>query len=304
PVAFEVQNDGPSFAATVEISPGQFNQGQSRLTTVELPTGTMKRFVIPVYSASRFNYNWNARLLDERGKVRAEAIGLRTRRQYQLQGVLAGAVARTASGLPTFPETKSRQSDLKPEVARLQTPLFPDSPIALEGLDVIYLNSEKALELRVPQVTALLAWLHAGGHLVVGVEQVTHVNGNEWLRQLIRAELTGMTVAQKHSEIQEWLRTQRSYRVIPANRRGTGNQTFDPIDLFGNLADDPKFEEQALEVTVVGARRDTGVLMGSEAAPLALTAKRGRGELTVLLFSPEREPFQSWKNRSYFWAKM
>src|SRR3954453_3263798 len=35
PVSFEVQNDGPSFTGVVEISPGQFDQGQSRLTTVD-----------------------------------------------------------------------------------------------------------------------------------------------------------------------------------------------------------------------------------------------------------------------------
>ena len=57
-------------------------------------------------------------------------------------------------------------------------------------------------------------------------------------------------------------------------------------------------------MAVVGARRDASVLFGSEAAPLALAAKRGRGQITALLFSPEMEPFLSWKNRPYFWAKM
>src|SRR6266699_1938439 len=100
PVSFEVQNDGAPFTAVVEIAPGQFNQNQTRLMTVELPTGTMKRFVIPVFSASRFTYNWSARLLDERGKVRAETIGLRTRKQNQWRIPLAGAVSRTSGGVP------------------------------------------------------------------------------------------------------------------------------------------------------------------------------------------------------------
>jgi len=311
PVSFEVQNDGPSFTGVVEISPGQFNQGQSRLMTVDLPSQTMKRFVVPVYSSSRFAYSWNARLLDERGKVRAETIGLRPRKQSQWRSVLAGAVTRTAAGLPTLPDLKSQRSELKPEVARLQTALFPDNPIALEGLDSIYLNSEKALELKVPQVTALLAWLHGGGHLIVGVEQVAHVNGNEWLRQLVRCELTAMTTVPAHREIQDWLHSsrrsdgqERSYRIFsPGNRKGSGNQ-IDETNPFANLADDPKFELQSLEVAVVGSHRDANVLFGSEAAPLALTAKRGRGQLTVLLFSPEMEPFLSWQNRPYFWAKM
>src|SRR2546423_15271171 len=131
PVSFEVQNDGPSFTGVVEISPGQFNQSQTRLMTVELPTGTMKRFIVPVYSSSRFTYNWSARLLDERGKVRAEAMNLRLRKQNQWLIPLAGALTRTTAGMPIFPETKSRQNELRPDVARLQTTLFPDNPIAL-----------------------------------------------------------------------------------------------------------------------------------------------------------------------------
>src|SRR2546423_3242595 len=35
-----------------------------------------------------------------------------------------------------------------------------------------------------------------------------------------------------------------------------------------------------------------------------LFRSRGRGQITELLFSPEREPFRSWKNREWFWAKL
>ncbi len=38
--------------------------------------------------------------------------------------------------------------------------------------------------------------------------------------------------------------------------------------------------------------------------PLIVTASRGRGRVTGLLFSPEREPFRSWKNLPTFWAKL
>jgi len=322
PVSFEVQNDGAPFIGTVEISPGQFNQSQTRLMTVELPTGTTKRFVIPVFSASRYTYNWSARLLDERGKVRAESIGLRTRKQNQWLTPLAGAVSRSAAGMPTLPETKSKQSDLKPDVARLQTALFPDSPIALEGLDTIYLNSEKALELKQPQVTALLAWLHGGGHLIVSVEQVIHVTGNEWLRQLLPCELSGMTSVQSHPDIQEWLRStrrsdgrERDYsrlvseggttrRNVDARRNVSKPAVYETTNPYANLAVDPKFEELPLEVAVVASKRNGSVLMSSGDTPLAMTARRGRGQLTVLLFSTEMEPFLSWKNRPHFWAKM
>jgi hypothetical protein len=35
-----------------------------------------------------------------------------------------------------------------------------------------------------------------------------------------------------------------------------------------------------------------------------VSAPRGRGRITVLLFSPEREPFVQWKNLPTFWAKV
>jgi len=35
-----------------------------------------------------------------------------------------------------------------------------------------------------------------------------------------------------------------------------------------------------------------------------ITANHGRGRVTALMFSPEREPFRSWKNLPTFWAKL
>src|SRR5947199_2835595 len=66
PAVFEVFNDGPSFKGLLELSPGQFGQGQVREVPVELPTGTFKRLVIPVFSAQQYGFSsWNIRLLDE-----------------------------------------------------------------------------------------------------------------------------------------------------------------------------------------------------------------------------------------------
>src|SRR5436190_24048572 len=67
PVVFEVFNDGPTFNAVIELTPGQFGQGQLRQIPVELPTGALKRISIPVFSAQQYGVlNWNVRLLDER----------------------------------------------------------------------------------------------------------------------------------------------------------------------------------------------------------------------------------------------
>src|SRR5213593_3241019 len=54
PLVCEAKNDGPTFTGTVELTSG--NQGQTRRMTVELPTGTLKRFVLPVFSSTAQSY--------------------------------------------------------------------------------------------------------------------------------------------------------------------------------------------------------------------------------------------------------
>jgi hypothetical protein len=54
----------------------------------------------------------------------------------------------------------------------------------------------------------------------------------------------------------------------------------------------------------MGALRDGRVVVTAGDKPLIVTANRGRGRVTLLLFSPEREPFRSWKNLPTFWAKL
>src|SRR2546422_397030 len=72
PVICEIKNDGPSFNGVIEQNGGSFNQGQVHKVEVELPTGTLKRLLLPVFSTTRgFNTSWDVRLLDERGKLRA-----------------------------------------------------------------------------------------------------------------------------------------------------------------------------------------------------------------------------------------
>jgi hypothetical protein len=67
PVTCEIQNDGPSFNGLVEITGGQFGNGQARRIAIELPTGTKKRFSVPLYCTSRYRVTVDATLLNEKG---------------------------------------------------------------------------------------------------------------------------------------------------------------------------------------------------------------------------------------------
>ena len=347
PITCEVQNDGPAFNGIIEVSAENIGGGQTRRVKVDLPTGTLKRVVIPVFfTAARV---WSVRLLDERGKVRAEQSGLNAKPIPNELPLVAG-LSRTVQGLPAFPElpaTPIRQLSASAYgAARLQADSFPDNPLALESIDLLYLNSAKALELKEPQAYALLAWLQNGGHLVVGVEQISDITGNPWLRDLMPCTLTDARNLENHPQLDQWLRgpwtsgrfeelnaaaeamrqtaaAQAAVRMAAAQaaaaRRGGGsaptNAVTTPVRRGGsagggaaagspvNLLDDAVFEAAPLPI-LTGTMRDGTILIGDDAAPLAVTAERGRGRITVLAFSPEREPFVSWKNRGWFWAKL
>src|SRR5437899_3181598 len=172
PVVCEIKNDGPSFNGVVELSGAGLVQGQSHRVAVELPTGTLKRLTIPVFSTTRgFNTSWDVRLLDERGKLRAEQPGLRASKNISPRAPLIGALARVPSGAPVLRTILPQSPELQPTTARLQPAILPDNPLVLEGLRALYLNSERAADLRDTQVQALFSWLNAGGHLIVAVEQ-------------------------------------------------------------------------------------------------------------------------------------
>lgn len=331
PVGCEVYNDGPGFNAVFELTAGQYGSGQTRRVVLELPTNTRKRFVIPVFSAQGQYASWDARLLDERGKVRAERLAVRAKMDVSSKSPMFGALPRTFAGLPTLPEVKAKQNPIQPIVARLQVEFFPDNPIALEGLDTLYLNSEKALDLKANQVAALLAWVHAGGHLIVGVEQPTDVNAMLWMRNLLPCDLSGLATVKPGAAVQAWLPSvQQEIRQVPPNvptfprpgpvtpgqrvnpqmaqRYGMGPRpgTAQPGQVLSplvNLPDDAAFDQSDLTVAT-GENRDGKIVLSTGGKPLVFEAERGRGLVTVLAFSPEREPFRSWKNRSWFWVRL
>ncbi len=314
PVACEVFNDGPSFNAVFELSSSQMGGGQTRRMVVELPNNTRKRFALPAFTGSGSYSTWDARLIDERRKVRAEKTGLRPR-GMAAESILLGAVPRTFGGLPKFPELKSNnnRSAMQPVVARLPVEQFADDPTALESLDAIYLNSEKALEMKVNQAAALMAWLHQGGHLILAVEQPSDLNANTWLRPLLPCDPANVSSLKTSREMVQWLSAGDTQEFEMSRQRGNPGPRAarpdrgKPITHIGYpvdwLALDSEFEQVEFSVTT-GPIRDGEVLLAQQGTPLIVSAKRGRGQITVLLFSPEREPFRSWKNRDWFWAKL
>ena len=314
PVTFEIKNDGPTFAGFIEIDATQMNRRQSRRVPIELPTGTLKRVTIPVFSSARYD-SWNAQLLNERGKILE-------RREFSFQNIkqklhnatLVGSLARTSGGVPVFPAIKRNQQELQPAAARILPTLFPDNPIALDGLQSIYLSSERALELKVPQVQALLAWLQDGGHLILGVEQISDVKATPWLRELSPVQFASVTKVKTQNVFQRWLH----YETMDAAEE----ETLSPVQLKNskskmpptkvgalwtaagtNIVTDSAFEGGEIEVATGPVLRGR-VLASVDGVPLAVESRQGRGKITTLAFSPERQPFVGWNNRPWFWAML
>jgi hypothetical protein len=324
PVACEIKNDGPSFMGVVEVSSEGYGQrqGQVRRVPVELPTGTLKRLFIPVFSGSRGYSSWDVRLLDERGRTRAEQLALQPRRKIASEAPLLGALTRTPAGVPVFRPLPSQSgaSELQPLSARLQLSIFPDNPLVLEGMGSIYLNSSQAPELKLNQIEALYGWLNAGGHLIVGVEQISDITSTPWLRNLFPCELKEMRSVQSHAELQDWLTSSRGMpggklmgALVAARARNRPGQRIESSAgsvqriggsaAFGDVPVDAAFESADLQVAG-GTVLEGQVVLSSQDSPLVVTANRGRGRLTAMLFSPEREPVRSWKNLPTFWAKL
>ncbi len=312
PVTCEVMNDGPAFVGTIEISPTHMGGGERRRLVLDLPTNTRKRVVISVFNSGGGIASWDGRLYDESGKLRSEQPGVRVR-EVSFESVLMGAMARTFAGAPKFPVFRQSNSNMKPEVGRIMPEQFPNTSIALESLSSLYVNSEQALKLNQDQASALTEWVAGGGHLILAVEQPADLRATTWLQPLSPFVPEGVSTVEVGATFFDWLAsvdesavplpTVSSAMVRNALPSRSRNQVPGSELAYRRVPRELSFESETLPVVtgnVVGGE----VLLRSGESPLVVSGKRGRGQVTVLAFSPEREPFSSWKSRPWFWAKL
>lgn len=281
PLTFEIHNPGESFNGIIVINAGGVG-GVKTQVPVELPTGTRKRLQAPVFLSSGY-VTWNISLVDSEGKKRAEHKDVQPRTQLAGEAHLLGALSRLQQGIPVFPAVQPSMSASQPVAAYLQPALFADNPILLEGLHSIYLSSEIALNLTPPQVSALIAWLYQGGHLIVGIDEMLEAQSLTWLRGLLPMEFNETRTVTLRDELENWIRS------------GTNSYAAESRD--NSIVGKPF-------AIAAGIVRDGKVLVETHGVPLVVRTTRGRGKLTLLPFSPERQPLLSWKNKNWFWAKV
>jgi hypothetical protein len=211
--------------------------------------------------------------------------------------------------MPTFQKVTQDRSEYQPSVGRFLTAI-PDNAIVLEGMDALYLNSERAAVLKEQQARAIESWVRSGGHLIVAVEQVGDVNNIAWLRRLVPVDLTGAKTIQPGIALDEWLRAPLSKSIAQeASLRGRGtsrqsrtNATADSP--FANLPTDNNFASAQLPIATGTLRPESHALVTIDNSPVIVSSLNGNGRVTVLLFSPEREPVKSWRNQPTFWSRV
>lgn len=300
PIAIEAFNDGPPLDAVIEVSSGGLGADQVRQVPIELPTNTKKRLTIPIFATgSRFNpqQDWLVRLVDRKGRLIVER-GAQSR-QLPAETRLIGALSRALAGTPVLPETGPAV------VARLQPDVFPDNPLTLESMDALYLNSERALNLQINQIAAILAWLRHGGHLILAVEQVNDVNATPWLRELLPCDLSETASLGIAAPLRAWIESNRPDPVpLPDGPRRGARRAASPsvMNPGPSWEEDASLNEARVPVAQTRLHPPAVSLLQVEDRALVLRAHEGRGTITVLTFSPEREPFRSWKGRPWFWA--
>lgn len=310
PVVCEVHNDGPAFNGTIEVNGTMGQGGYPRRVPIELPTGTRKRITIPVFCDNAYNGEWRAVLRDANGKVREDRPNLRPKRVVTRDATLVGSLPRQLGwSLPLKAPASSQQENRRPVSARLLPPLFPDNPIVLEGMSALYLSSERATDLREQQIQALLSWVRTGGHLIVAVDQITDINGNRWLRELLPVQLNSVQQLKPGNTFEQWLRSPVKDSVLFHRGQSAGNSNRNRDNRvtlttpYGDAADDEAFGNADLSVVTASASGGR-VELASGGLPLIVSSPVSMGKVSVLLFSPEREPLKSWKNLPAFWSRV
>ncbi len=304
PVACEVNNDGPGFTARFELLNEGGDDSVARRFTVELPTKTRKRFVIPLFATSKYA-TWRARLVDENGKERALLENLRPTREVSWRTPILGVLGKGLIRIPDLPKIKTNRDEWQPAACRLQAGLFPDDPLALDSLTALYLGSTTALDLAPAQASAIHTWVERGGHLIVGVDQASEISAAPWLEDLLPMQFSGMGQVAAGKGFQAWLAEPwypNSSPLAGADSNLASRRAAAAVGVFGQLKPDPDFEEKNL---LVALGRVTGgkVLAARDSVPLMVETRRGYGIVTLLTFNPDRPPFIDWKNQPWFWLK-
>ena len=260
PIDVRLSNAGPPLNATVAaaLPDSPFRNVQ----LVELPTGAEKQLTLYVAMeqsarAVRLTVEQGATLLAE------QELALRPRPDERLLGVLAAGELRLS--LP-------RREDLAslPFTTVTMTPgALPERAAGLGSLALLLISGVPADALGAPQAEALLGWVAAGGHLVLG-------GGPEAARSV-----AGLPPPLQPAAI-------GAEAQVPDEALAALTASEGPGPLPG-VALAPAPDAQPF---------------GDGAAPAWVTRRVGQGAVTQLAFDPGLPAIQGWAGAPQFWDRL
>ena len=298
PVTFEIQNDGPPFVATIDVGESGMQGGIRRSTSFELPTGTLKRVMLPLFSPEAYMREWDAVVRDASGKTVATARQTMRQRVFW-NGRLVGSLAPSAAAAVAFPRMLQESRWTSMSAARLLPHLFPDNPLALEGLSVLHLDSSQALQLKATQVEALVRWVNSGGRLIVTVSQGADLAGVPWLRALLPGIPQSLGSARAGVALEQYLR--EGWRSMAAR---LPTEEARALVALAAVEADTAFTAADVPTWRLEPRAGSQTILKLDNQPLVLSIGRGWGKVMLLAFTPEREPLLSWMHAPWMWAML
>ncbi len=261
PITLSITNNGPSVVAQISAELSGVG-GVSYVQEHQLAGGETQRivFYVPMEQSVR-----ELRLLVTAGDstLADQTLPVRPRADERMLGVIASTdphlVLPRREDLASLPFT----------TVQIAPADLPDRAIGLGSLGLLLINDIPPTSLSPAQIIALRAWVHAGGHLILGGGPAAKA-AESWLPVDLRAATAGAAIQLDDAPLKEL-----------ASAVGPGALP-------------------AVGLTPLPG----GVSTGSAQAPAWVKKPLGNGQITQLAFDPGLPAMRNWVAAPSFWDKL
>jgi hypothetical protein len=170
---------------------------------------------------------------------------------------------------------------------------LPTRWFGYDSVDLLILTTgnrefaNKLLEEQNRRKEAMVEWVQRGGHLMIaaGRNQDVVVKLLERMGISLGARITGSTPVDRLAEVENWCGAQTALQS--ATTKDGKKPTFDVAKL-------------------TPIRKDIDVILAqkSEEFPLIIRTPFGMGQVTLIAFDLDTQPFTSWTGQNQFWEKL
>lgn len=268
PIWVYLENDGPDLEAEVQVQIASGNT-TTFAAPASLPTGSRKR--IPLYVLpNNYSHELEVRLVDDDEVLLVQSVPINPRPNVTY---FVGLIASQRGGLAMLQGISTTLQDRPKEIIDLSLIDLAERPEGLRTFDCLILNDVDTLTLTPEQKTALEAWVHQGGQLVIG-------GGSGVLR----------TVAGLPESL------------LPLSPRDTTEVTALP-----ELADFARAEEIRVPgpfVVATGQAEEGHTLASQNGMPLVHERPISGGVVDFVALDLSTAPFDAWSGTTAFWERL